>query len=422
MGHEDSGKPVSLPSGGRLALFSHSGRIYALEDRCCHKQKTIHSGDIEDLGECVVSEDGELGVGGVCVQCPRHQKKFGGGLYFNLDTGQACVPELTKAFRKLDSHRIMVYNVMVESGNVYVSAHSQKPSGGKRQKTDQVVHQASECARISKMGEVPTQAEDLQHNPRLASLSAHCTLEKVTRINHNTLLFYLRHSKSEVLPLPPGSPIWHVTLSALINGKSVERDYTPLSDWPEWREQGRIRLLVKIYADGAMTQHLAAQVPSLLPLTSACDSGMPSHILLFAAGSGVIPMLQIIREVLHARGEARTVTLLCSNRTYGDLLCWDELCSLQTHASLPVFRAWLIFSSGAANCMGLAPVGWPLERVVHHRIDRALVCEALAPLKLRQGPDQLRVIVSGTEGFFEAMSDTIPATVREPATFVNLDD
>merc|ERR1719401_871869 len=144
------------------------------------------------------------------------------------------------------------------------------------------------------------------------------------------------------------------------------------------------------------------------------DAEAPRHTLLFAAGTGMVPMLQIVKEVLDGE-QMQTLTLLCSNKTYADLLCWDETCSLARRPGLPAFRAWLAFSSRSGSDTGRAPSGWPLAAVVHQRIDRELVVQALAALKTPLDSVKLRVVVSGPEGFFASMRKTIPTPLRQSA-------
>lgn len=328
---------------------------------------------------------------------------------------------------------------MIEADRVFVSAEPRRRSTSKRRKT-----LAYDDAKAKENAAIDTNHTMLKAEHVLPINDSQIFMvEQIRRINHDSLLFGLRCSPATALPQSPESPIWHVTLHAFVDGKSVERDYTPVSHWIEWHDHRRLRLLVKIYDGGKMTQHLAGLVPgstievsaphttllmpSLLapisarPLASSATEA-PSHILLFAAGSGVIPMLQIIRELLCNADGMQTVTLLLSNKTYEDLLCWDELCSIRTHNDMQVFNAWLAFSSGRNSCVGPPPSGWPLRGVRHRRIDHQLVLEALESQKTSVDVVKWRAVVSGPEGFFDAMRAICPTAIQQNATFVNLDD
>lgn len=438
---EGEGKKLRLPniSEDPVAIFLHRGDVYALEDRCCHKQKSIHGGDLEDLGECVIGSSGELGVGGPCVQCPRHQRKFGGGLYFNLETGVACTPELTKAFRKLHSHRLKSYEAVVDSGKVFISVGYPQVLQAKRRKTQPSLYeQGMQPTVIDAEDSSPEISAEGEQVSLKAALHMHqCVLEKVERANHDTLLFCVHHPVQQVLPVAPESAIWHVSFHAIIDGKAIERDYTPISDWCEWRDQRRIRFIIKIYRDGAMTGYLAAKAigstiaisdphatllsPTLLPPGKSVVFDAPSHIVLFAAGTGITPMLQVIQDSLSNPGRVHSITLLYSNKSYLDLLCWDELCSLSVPPGGMSLRIWLAFTSPKPGHETEVPTCATLAGVRHQRIDATLVRDALAPLEACSNTEKVRALVSGPElqGFFDAMRNAFPVSSD---TFVNLDE
>jgi nitrite reductase/ring-hydroxylating ferredoxin subunit len=74
-------KPVALPTGAQVNVVKEAstGNFYAIDNTCAHKKANLCLGDIEDLS----SHNAQ----GLCVRCPKHQKKFCGGLYFDLHTG-----------------------------------------------------------------------------------------------------------------------------------------------------------------------------------------------------------------------------------------------------------------------------------------------------------------------------------------------
>lgn len=442
---------VQLPEGGKrdaVALFKHGGHLYALQDSCCHAGKSIHGGDIEDLGTVVVGKRGELGTGGLCVQCPRHQRKFAGGLYFNLATGKACTPEHTSKFRKLDSHRIRVHDVDVDpDGFVYVSAQPRRKHRSTAAIVQTIAEDSSANQRRQRDSALESSEPALPSQKQLRGTMAveqmyMCSLHHVHQVNHNTYIFDLQLPANAELRSAPNSPIWHVTLRAMIAGRHIERDYTPISTWSEWQSAGRLRLLIKIYPDGVMTQHLFSLglgsavcvspprttllVPSFLPpgrlvgaITSSCNT--PRHVVLFAAGTGVVPMVQALSVALHPGPSLRTVTLLYSSKAPADLLCWEELQALESRRAaaaeaVPEFRLWLAFSGDG----GVVPEArWPLVQVIHRRFDAEAVAQALPNLS---STEQVQVIVSGPEGFFGTVLEEFPARLKGVAVFVDLDD
>ncbi len=104
-----------------ICVRKRGGRLYAHADNCAHGRGSLSKGDIEDLGECEGGKRGSDGVirGGACVRCPRHQGKFGGGLYFSMEDGASYVKNLTAHYT--EDYRIDVYSTKVDGGAIYVS-------------------------------------------------------------------------------------------------------------------------------------------------------------------------------------------------------------------------------------------------------------------------------------------------------------
>lgn len=170
-------------------------------------------------------------------------------------------------------------------------------------------------------------------------------------LSHDTRRFrFLLPSSGHVLGLPVGQ---HVYLSARINGELVIRPYTPVSSDDD---KGHMDLVVKVYKrnvhpkfpdGGKMSQYL-----DQLPLGETVDVKGPSGLLTYvghgqfdikpdkrsqasrvtarkvgmiAGGTGITPMLQLIRQVLKSEGDSTQLWLLFANQTADDILLRDEL-------------------------------------------------------------------------------------------------
>jgi NAD(P)H-flavin reductase/nitrite reductase/ring-hydroxylating ferredoxin subunit len=440
------GLRVQLPGGGKkdaVALFAYAGEFFALEDRCCHADKSIHGGDIEDLEDCVIGKSGEVGNGGVCVQCPRHQRKFAGGLYFNLKTGVACTPENTSKFEKLKRHRIKIHDVRVENGCIYVSKHPVRPKDDSENNGKGRAQKSVGYEVIDLVGD-PAEKKARTEPSHFGSWYA--KLDRKERINHDTFIFHFRHPANAELPLAPESPVWHATLHAHIDGEAVERDYTPLSNWSEFHDERRLRLLIKIYPDGAMTQHLASlsiddhvrislphitlTLPAFLPPTycSSMSQKVPVHAVLFAAGTGIMPMLQVLDEIFKKNSHWVTVTLMYSNRTSADVVCLQEIlklarrCTKRSYGLDISFQIWLALSqedpSQRAWCKDVEELQL-VTGILKHRLNANDVSRALGCLSFSRG--DVLVLSSGPDGFYESMVEALPLEVRKEAICVNLD-
>lgn len=438
---EDCGVRIQLPGGGKrdaVALFLHRNQLFALADRCCHSDKAIHSGDIEDLDDCVISADGERGRGGVCVRCPKHQRKFGGGLYFNLETGEARTPKYTSKFERLDKHHVKIHDVRLNGDQVYVSLRPHRYSSSKRlrvsHETDLLIHEKTLLPRDSQAIPDATLARKLQQrDPDYWDAE----LYHVDKVTHDAIVFTFRLPDDSKNASPPKSSIWHVTLVAKVGSETIQRDYTPISDWSDWCKSGLIRLLIKIYPDGSMTQHLdkmslGARImmsspvttllaPSFVPLgqepRAMASSDM--HLVLLAAGTGVVPMVQVVHEAIQSRKHVRSITLVYACKRLEDRLCQKELEALEALRAetprTPKFRMWLALSSGSDALSLQAP---PLIGVVQQRIDLNFIRTILAEICAEE---HVHVVCSGPDGFYAGMQTIFEQSRFKLTTMVDLD-
>ncbi|KAL2842863.1 hypothetical protein BJX68DRAFT_278185 [Aspergillus pseudodeflectus] len=133
---------------------------------------------------------------------------------------------------------------------------------------------------------------------------------------------------TDILNLPTGQ---HVALRALINGTQVTRSYTPISNT---KDIGHIKLLLKTYPNGAMTQHLAKMTPGDTiemrgPKGAMTYSSQYAQTIgMIAGGTGITPMYQVIRAICEDESDATRVSLLYANNTEEDILMREELESL----------------------------------------------------------------------------------------------
>uniref|UniRef100_UPI00398F4907 NADH-cytochrome b5 reductase 3-like n=1 Tax=Pristiophorus japonicus TaxID=55135 RepID=UPI00398F4907 len=194
-------------------------------------------------------------------------------------------------------------------------------------------------------------------------------------VNHDTRRFrFALPSADHILGLPVGQ---HVYLSARIDGSLVVRPYTPVSSDDE---KGYVDLVVKIYFKGVhpkfpeggkMSQYLEDmnlgdtihfRGPSGL-LTyqgkgkfsiqsdkkSPPEAKFAKKLGMIAGGSGITPMLQLIREIMKDPEDPTMCYLLFANQTEKDILLRDDLEELQAEYA-DRFRLWYTVDK--------APEGW----------------------------------------------------------------
>ncbi|KAJ0069220.1 hypothetical protein NL108_003154, partial [Boleophthalmus pectinirostris] len=170
-------------------------------------------------------------------------------------------------------------------------------------------------------------------------------------INHDTKKFrFGLPSESHILGLPVGQ---HVYLSAKVNGSLVVRAYTPVSSD---EDQGYVDLVVKVYyknvhpsypEGGKMSQYL-----DNMAIGDSIDFRGPNglliykgngkfsirpdkksepeikkfkHVAMIAGGTGITPMLQLVRRITADPSDNTKCSLIFANQTEKDILLREEL-------------------------------------------------------------------------------------------------
>ncbi|MBN3303678.1 NB5R3 reductase, partial [Amia calva] len=194
-------------------------------------------------------------------------------------------------------------------------------------------------------------------------------------ISHDTRKFRFELPSAEhVLGLPIGQ---HIYLSARIDGSLVVRPHTPVSSDDD---KGFVDLVVKIYyknvnpkfpEGGKMSQYMES-----LRTGDTIDFRGPSGLLVYkgkgtfairpdkksepeikiakqlgmiAGGTGITPMLQIIRAIMKDPKDKTVCSLLFANQTEKDILLRPELEELQVNHP-DRFKLWFTLDK--------APEGW----------------------------------------------------------------
>lgn len=169
-------------------------------------------------------------------------------------------------------------------------------------------------------------------------------------VSHDTRRFrFALQTPEHVLGLPVGQ---HMYLSAKINDKLVIRPYTPVTSDDEI---GYFDLVIKVYfknvhpkfpEGGKMSQHLNdMDIGDSIDVRGPnghltylgkgkfkiTDSNKPPKFMdckqlgMIAGGTGITPMLQIIKAILKDNDDDTKMSLLFANQTGDDILLREEL-------------------------------------------------------------------------------------------------
>ncbi|XP_060634270.1 NADH-cytochrome b5 reductase 3-like [Anolis sagrei] len=193
-------------------------------------------------------------------------------------------------------------------------------------------------------------------------------------ISHDTRKFrFALPTPEHILGLPVGQ---HIYLSTRIDGNLVIRPYTPVTSDDD---KGYVDLVVKIYFKGVhpkfpeggkMSQYLES-----LKTGDTIDFRGPSGLLVYkgkgvfairpdkksepvlkrvkyvgmiAGGTGITPMLQLIRAIVKDKDDPTICHLLFANQTEEDILLRPELEEVQTQHSAH-FKLWYTLDRAPEN-------------------------------------------------------------------------
>ncbi|XP_032500838.1 NADH-cytochrome b5 reductase 3 isoform X2 [Phocoena sinus] len=204
-------------------------------------------------------------------------------------------------------------------------------------------------------------------------------------ISHDTRRFrFALPSPQHILGLPVGQ---HIYLSARIDGNLVIRPYTPVSSDDD---KGFVDLVIKVYfkdthpkfpAGGKMSQYLES-----MKIGDTIEFRGPNGLLVYqgkgtfairpdkksspvittvksvgmiAGGTGITPMLQVIRAIMKDPDDQTVCHLLFANQTEKDILLRPELEELRNEHSAR-FKLWYTVDKAPEEpCQPAVPVGPP---------------------------------------------------------------
>ncbi|KAK5135575.1 NADH-cytochrome b5 reductase [Meristemomyces frigidus] len=163
-----------------------------------------------------------------------------------------------------------------------------------------------------------------------------------TEISHNTAIYrFSLPSKSSILGLPIGQ---HISLAANLDvtdpktsevvNKEVVRSYTPITS--DATAPGYFDVLIKSYPQGNISRHLQTlKIGDKMKVKGPKGAmvytpNMVRRFGMIAGGTGITPMLQIVKAVLRGRskGDQTEIDLIFANVDEKDILLRADIDSL----------------------------------------------------------------------------------------------
>ncbi|KAH8384609.1 hypothetical protein KR093_002639 [Drosophila rubida] len=156
-------------------------------------------------------------------------------------------------------------------------------------------------------------------------------VQRCEHFNHDSFELSLQSVQQQVLlQLPVG---YHLDIEVPHNGELLQRSYTPVphcylpSNNDSVDDTNTLQFLIKYYEHGAVSSELhqlqpGANVKLSLPRGNFKLSSLEAHrnILLLAAGSGITPILSLLKPLLHRQSNRlERLHLLYFNKTIADI-------------------------------------------------------------------------------------------------------
>ena len=180
------------------------------------------------------------------------------------------------------------------------------------------------------------------------------SIKKIQKVTDKsvTISFNVPHNLKEAFAFKAGQ---YITLKTTINGNEVRRDYSLCSS----PESGILEIAVKEVKNGAFSVYANNQLQVNDVIEVALPKGhfvfepnktLSRTIAAFAAGSGITPILSIIKSVLEEEPNSKVV-LVYGNKTTKDTMFLNQLLELQHKYSNRLTIRFVFSQANEANAL-----------------------------------------------------------------------
>ncbi|WP_299754431.1 ferredoxin--NADP reductase [uncultured Pontibacter sp.] len=212
---------------------------------------------------------------------------------------------------------------------------------------------------------------------------------EITRETADAATIHFEHPEKQAINYKPGQ---FLTLILPVEGKEIRRSYS-LSSTPH--EAPRLSVTVKRVEGGLLSNYLldslqvGQEVKVMEPIGNFCLTCAPTNqrqVLLFGAGSGITPLMSILKAVLREEPKSN-VTLLYGNRDEDSVIFKEQLQQLEVQYQERLHVEY-IFSQ-------------PREACDHRgRMNQSMIIKILERLQLAKISDGI-YYMCGPEGMME---------------------
>ncbi|KAH0552886.1 NADH-cytochrome b5 reductase [Trichoglossum hirsutum] len=176
-------------------------------------------------------------------------------------------------------------------------------------------------------------------------------LKEKTIISHNVAIYrFALPRTTDILGLPIGQ---HISISAQlpVSEREIVRSYTPITSD---ENAGYFDLLIKSYPTGNISKYMATlKIGQTIKLRGPKGAmvyrpNLVRHFGMIAGGTGITPMLQIIRAIVRGRprnggSDTTEIDLIFANVNVEDILLKDDLDQLAKED--PGFRVYYVLNN-----------------------------------------------------------------------------
>ncbi|GGK56881.1 FAD-binding oxidoreductase [Rufibacter glacialis] len=220
----------------------------------------------------------------------------------------------------------------------------------------------------------------------------------ITQETADAITLHLDHPDKQNIPYIPGQ---FLTLILPVNGQKVRRSYS-LCSTPE---EPYFSVTVKRVEGGLVSNFLAenAQIGQTIEVMAPLgnfvlkpEAGQKRHIFLFGGGSGITPLMSMLKSTLKFEPQSR-VTLIYGNRNVDSVIFKDQLAQFeQQHPNqlkvVHVFNEALVDATEKQDHIGL--------------LDRNMVLRLLEDLTV-PGYQQESYYMCGPEGMMNEVREAL---------------